>query len=59
MLEITIDNSHKYDLEKLLIQIVVNIFGLIEEIQKLKANVAGKLFSISIKTYQDKNVGKN
>ena len=55
----TIDNSHKYDLEKLLTQIIVNIFGLIEEIQKLKANVAGKLFSISIKTHRDKNVGKN
>ena len=51
----TIDNSHKYDLEKLLTQIIVNIFGLIEEIQKLKANV----FSISIKTHRDKNVGKN
>ena len=33
-----------------MIQIIVNIFGLIEEIQKLKLNVIGKLFLISIKT---------
>ena len=57
MLEITIDNCYKCDLETM-IQIIVNIFGLIEEIQKLKANVAGKLFS-SVKTDRDKNIGKN
>ena len=33
-----------------MIQIIVNIFGLIEEIQKLKLNATGKLFWISIKT---------
>ena len=33
-----------------MIQIIVNIFGLIEEIQKLKLKVTGKLFLISIKT---------
>ena len=32
MLEITIDNCNKCDLETLMIQIIVNIFGLIEEI---------------------------
>ena len=31
MLEITTDNCYKYDLETM-IQIIVNIFGLIEEI---------------------------
>ena len=36
-----------------------NVFGLIEEIYKLKPKVTGKLLSISIKTYRDKNVGKN
>ena len=43
MLEITIDNCYKYDLETI-IEIIVNIFGLIEEIWKLKANITGKLF---------------
>ena len=36
--------------KQLMIQIIINIFGLIEEIQKLKTNVTGKLFLISIKT---------
>ena len=38
-----------------MIQIIVNIFGLIEE----KLNVTGKLFLISIKTYRLKNIEKN
>ena len=42
-----------------MIQIIVNIFGLIEEIYKMKLNVTGKLFLISIKTHQDKNIEKN
>ena len=50
MLEITLNNCYKCDLERV-IQIIVNIFGLIEEILKLKLNVTGKLFLISIKTY--------
>ena len=58
MLEITIDNCRKCDI-KTMIQIIVSIFGLIEEIYKLKANVTGKLFSISIKTDRLKNIGKN
>ena len=33
-----------------MIQIIVNVFVLIEEIQKLKLKVTGKLFLISIKT---------
>ena len=41
-----------------MIQIIVNIFGLIEEIQKLKLNVTGKLYLISIKTYRLKNIEK-
>ena len=41
-----------------MIQIIVNIFELIEEILKLKLNVTGKLFLISIKTYQLKNIEK-
>ena len=39
--------------------VIVNIFGLIEEILKLKPNVTGKLSSISIKTYQHKNIEKD
>ena len=58
MLEITIDNCRKCDI-KTMIQIIVSIFELIEEIYKLKANVTGKLFSISIKTDRLKNIGKN
>ena len=58
MLEITIDNCYKCDLETM-IQIIVNIFGLIEEILKLKLNVTGKLFLVSIKTYRLKNVEEN
>ena len=42
-----------------MIQIIVNIFGLIEEILKLKLNVTGKLYLISIKTYRLKNIEKN
>ena len=42
-----------------MIQIIVNIFGVIEEIQKLKQNVTGKLFWISVKTHRHKNVEKN
>ena len=40
-------------------QMIVNISGLIEEIYKLKLNVTGKLFLISIKTYQRKNIEEN
>ena len=58
MLEITIDNCYKCDLETM-IQIIVNIFGLIEEILKLKLNVTGKLFLISLKTYRLKNIEEN
>ena len=41
--------------KQLMTQIIVKIFGLIEEILKLKLNVTGKFFLISIKTYQLKN----
>ena len=44
MLKITIDNCYKCDLEKINDKIIVNIFGLIEEILKLKLNVTGKHF---------------
>ena len=37
-----------------MIQIIVNIFGLIEEIQKLKLNVTGKLFLISVDSSRQK-----
>ena len=33
---------------------IVNIFGLIEEILKLKLNVTGNLFLINVKTYRVK-----
>ena len=55
MLEITIDNCYKCDLETM-IQIITNIFGLIEEIQKSKLNVTGKLLLISIKTHGVKKI---
>ena len=42
-----------------MIQIIFKIFGLKEEIVKLKLNVTGKLFLISIKTYRVKNIEKN
>ena len=51
MLEIATDNCCKFDLETIMIQIIVNIFGLIEEILKLILNVTGELFLVSIKTY--------
>ena len=51
MLEITTDNCNKWDLVTIKIQIIVNIFGLTEEIQKLKPNKTGKLFLINVKTY--------
>ena len=37
-----------------MIQIILNIFGLIEEIQKLKLNVTGKLFLISVDSSRQK-----
>ena len=43
-------------LKQLLIQIIVNVFRLIEEIYKLKQNVTGKLFLISVKTHRQKNI---
>ena len=58
MLEITIDKCYKCDLETINDPTVI-IFGSIEEIQKLKLNVTGKLFLISIKTYRLKNIEKN
>ena len=58
MLEITIDNCHKCYIEAIN-EIIVNIFGLIGEIQKLKANVTGKLFFISIKSHRVKNIEKD
>ena len=42
-----------------MIQIIVNIFGLIEEIYKLKQNETGKLYSISVETHRRKNIEKN
>ena len=42
MLEVTIDNCFKCDLETINDPNNVNIFGLIEEILKLKLNIAGK-----------------
>ena len=46
MLEVTIDDCYKCDLETINDPKIVYIFGLIE-----KLNVTGKLFLISIKTY--------
>ena len=37
-----------------MIQIIINIFGLIEEIQKLKLNVTRKLFLISVDSARQK-----
>ena len=60
MLEITIDSCYKCDRETINDpNKSVNILGLIEGIYKLKLNVTGKLFLISIKTHRIKNIGKN
>ena len=59
MLEIRIDNCYKCDLERINDPNNSHIFGLIEEILKLKLNVTGKLFFISVKTYWLKNIQKN
>ena len=49
MLEIPIDNCHECDIETIKDQIIIiHIFGLMKEIQKLKANVTGKLFLIGV-----------
>ena len=55
----TIGNCNQCDLETIYDPNNSNIFGLIEEIQKLEQNVTGKLFSISVKTHRHKNIGKN
>ena len=39
-----------------MIQIIVNIFGLIEEIQKLKLNITGKLFTQKYKKELTPNI---
>ena len=57
MLEITIDNCYKCDLETS--NDPNNRREIIEEIQKLKLNATGKLFWISIQTYGLKNIEKN
>ena len=59
MLEIAIGNCFKCDLDTINDPNNSQYFGLIEEIQKLKLNVTGKLFLISIKIYRLKNIGKN
>ena len=54
MLEITIDNVQKCDLEAISDPDNNQYFWIREEIQKLKPNVTGKLFLISIKTIDTK-----
>ena len=59
MLEITIDNCQKCDLETVIDPNNSQYFWVNRKIQKLKADVTGKVFSISVKTHRDKNIGKN
>ena len=59
MLETTIDNCYKCDLETINDPNNSQYFGLIEDILKLKLNVTGQLFLISLKTYRLKNIKEN
>ena len=59
MLEITTDNCHKCDLETINASNSQYFWINRRYFQKLKANVTGKLFLISVKTHRDKNIAKN
>ena len=59
MLEITIDNCYKCDLETIIDPNNSQYFWINRRIQKLKENVTGKLFSISVKIHRDKNKGQD
>ena len=57
MLEITIDNYNKCDLETINDPNNSQYFWVNRK--DLEANVIGELFSISAKTHRDKNIEKN
>ena len=58
MLQITIDNCYKCNLETINDPNNSQYFWSNRQIQKLKLNVAGKLFLMSIKTYRLKKYRK-
>ena len=55
MLEITIDNCHKCDLETIIDPNNSQYFW----INRRDLEIESKLFQISVKTHRDKNIGKN
>ena len=59
MLEITLDNCYKCDLETINDPNNSQCFWINRRDLELKLNVTGKLFLISIKTYQLKNIEEN
>ena len=59
MLEITIGNCYKCDLETIIGPNNSQYFWINRRDLEMKANVTGKLFSISVKTHRDKSIGKN
>ena len=56
MLEITIDNCYKCDLETVNDPINGQYFWINRRDFEIETNVTGKLFLISIKTYRLKNI---
>ena len=59
MLEITIDNCYKCDLETINDPNNSQYFWINRRDLKLKQNVTGKLYSISVETHRHKNIEKN
>ena len=59
MLEITIDNCYKCDLQTINDPNNSQYFWINRRDLELKLNVTGKLFLIRIKTYRLKNIEKN
>ena len=55
MLEITIDNCNKCDLETIIDPNNSQYFW----INRRDLEIESKLFQISVKTHRDKNIGKN
>ena len=59
MLEIIIDNCNKCNIETIIDPNNSQHFWINIEISRLKQNVTGKLFSISVKIHRQKNIEKN
>ena len=59
MLEITTDNCYKCDLETIIDPNNSQYFWINRRYLEIETKVTSKLFLISIKTYQLKNIEKN